>query len=128
MEDGPTPRPTITPETVRTAVGLLSCRFGMPEAEADRRGRVRALLRSSRAFALALDQFAKKAAPHARGEHSTADMHPEADAMAQALADWMIAITSSAETYHACRAPEIERESAIFSSVPPLPRHPLTGV
>ncbi len=103
MIDLPQSERAITPEVVRTAVSMLTCRFGAPEAEADRRGRVRALLQSSRALALALDRFARNAAPHSRGEHSSADLHAEADAMAQALADWTVAVTSSAATYLACR-------------------------
>lgn len=78
-------------EAVRAAVGMLSCRFGTSEAEADRRGHVRALVQSSRALATVLEHFARKAAPHKRGEHSTPDMRADADAMAQALADWSFA-------------------------------------
>jgi hypothetical protein len=99
---------------------VLSCRFGTPEAEADRRGRVRALLQSSRALALVLDRFARNAAPHTRGEHCTADMHADADAMAQALADWSIAVTSAAATFEECReassAAASVREDAVHSA------------
>ena len=110
----------ITPEMVRSAVGLLSCRFGAPEAEADRRGRIRALLQSSRSLAIALEHFARRAAPHSRGEHSTSDMHAEADAMAQALADWSFAVRSSATTLLACRAEEGSR--AEHAGVPSFPQ------
>ncbi|MDB4885574.1 MAG: hypothetical protein JWN79_1012 [Gemmatimonadetes bacterium] len=118
---------TITPDLVRTAVGMLSCRFGTPDAEADRRGRVRALLQSSRAFALALERFARTAAPRTRGEFSTADMHAEADAMAQTLADWTVAIVSSAETYHACHGPDVPPASLRAAALRSEPESPFSG-
>jgi hypothetical protein len=119
MTDVTRSEPAITPETVRTAVGMLTCRLGTPEAEADRRGRVRALVQSSRALAMALDHFARKATPHTRGEHATSDMHADADAMAQALADWSFAMSSSAATFLAYRAEARSRtEHRVVRSFP----------
>lgn len=120
--DGTRMETAITPEMVRTAVGLLISRFGAREAEADRRGRARALLQSSRALAMALDQFAQRASPHMRGEHSSSDLHAEADAMVQALADWTCAVTTSAETHLLYRAAERSGFSQGAVQWPPMER------
>lgn len=97
-----TPDDAVTPDVMRTAAALLSCRFGRANDEAERRGRVRALLRSSRSLAQALELFVTRALPMTRGDQSTVDLNAEADAIAQALTDWSVALTTSADTYRAC--------------------------
>lgn len=97
----------ITPvaaDSVDTALAMLCARYGRPEDEADRRGRIRALVHSSRAFALALDAFVQSAVPHARGEHSAADMKCEARALTQALADWTFSVDAAACTHRSGEA------------------------
>jgi len=93
------PGVAVSAASIANALATLCCRFGAPEEEATRRGRVRALLHSSRAFAEALDRFTRHAAPHARGEHCTSDMQPDTDALVQALSDWSMSVNSSAAVY-----------------------------
>ncbi len=94
--------PAITPfaaDSVDAALATLCCRFGHAEQEADRRGRIRALVRSSRALAQALDAFVRNAAPHAQGIHCAGDMQRDAEALTQALADWTFSVEASADVH-----------------------------
>ena len=93
------PGVAVSAASIANALATLCCRFGAPEEEATRRGRVRALLHSSRAFAQALDQFTRHAAPRVRGEHCTSNMQPDTDALVQALSDWSMSVNASAEVY-----------------------------
>lgn len=98
--------PAITPvaaESVDTALAMLCARYGRPEDEADRRGRIRALVHSSRTFAQALDAFVQSALPHARGEHCAGDMKREAGALTQALADWTFSVDAAASTHRSVK-------------------------
>lgn len=104
MPDSTPPRmTTVSAAALDHAVAMLCCRFGEPELEADRRGRIRALVHSSRALALALETFVRNALPHARGEHACADMRHEARTMAQAFADFTFSVDAAATTYRECR-------------------------
>src|SRR3954451_2653920 len=81
------------------AAAAFLCRFGEPELEARRRGRLRAVLRSSRELAGVLEQFAREAGQHAAGTHATADLDRVAAALANALATWSDAVGSTATLY-----------------------------
>ncbi len=87
----------VTRQALDLAAAAYCCRFGEPELEARRRGCVRAMQRSSSAFALVLEQFTARAAPHLRGEHPTVDMRVEVDAIARAFADWSFAVNAAAD-------------------------------
>jgi hypothetical protein len=103
----------VTHATLEAAAATFLCQFGQPELEAHRRGRLRAVLRSSATLSAALDEFTRRATPHMRGEHSTQHMHEEVDALAHALDDWNGAMTAAAEAYRECRgelAPRAPRD------------------
>ncbi len=99
-EQLPSQAQVVTKRALDLAAGAYFCHFGEPEREARRRGSIRAMQRSSREFAQVLEQFASRAAPHVRGEHATADMRAEVEAIARAYADWSFAVNAAAE---ACR-------------------------
>ncbi|MDQ2664589.1 MAG: hypothetical protein M3Z05_01125 [Gemmatimonadota bacterium] len=92
----PTPQ-SVTPRILEQAAAAYCCRFGEPEREARRRGCIHAMQRSSRRFATALEQFTARGAPHVRGEHSSADMRGEVDALLRALADWTSDVNAAAD-------------------------------
>jgi hypothetical protein len=108
--------PQVTsPLDIASAARAFLCRSGYAETEMRRRLLVRDTVRSSRALAHALTEFATHAAVHSQDVHCTSHLDADVEALARALAEWSESISATASLYHESCNPSATHEVASFA-------------
>jgi hypothetical protein len=93
------PRATSALDIASAARAFLR-RSGFAETEMRRRLMLRDTVRSSRALAHALTEFAAQAAAHSQDVHCRSHLDAHVDALVRALAEWSESMSATASLYH----------------------------
>jgi hypothetical protein len=105
------PQPTPSLDIASAARAFLN-RSGYAETEMRRRLLLRDTVRSSRALAHALTEFATNAAAHSRDVHCTSHLDADVEALVRALAEWSESMNATAGLYHESCAPSAAHDAA----------------
>jgi hypothetical protein len=85
---------------IASAARAFLRRSGFAETEMRRRLLLRDTVRSSRALAHALTEFAAHAATHSQDVHCRSHLDAQVEALVRALADWSESMNATASLYH----------------------------
>jgi hypothetical protein len=101
-----------SPLDIASAARAFLSRSGYAETEMRRRLLLRDTVRSSRALAHALTEFATHAAVHSQDVHCTSHLDADVEALARALAEWSESMSATANLYRESCDPSATREVA----------------